>query len=408
VKWIFLLVVILGVLLIGVPEKVQNYPYFMYLNWIEGKNTDKYYELKKRNPIFYGNQLRGEEKVESYHEDYPQLWKFFQVGNLNLPLPIRHPLYKTIPIIKSENLKTANILGLKIKSADNKDLISIYALPSYLPKDFSRGQELFKLPYVRNRIKNFEKEVLWNLIFNHQIEVKNKSIEDMIKDLYVLHVRSEFFPQTAKNYHLMGNKGIVELESQNKDQKIELILDYDGLRIHPSLILSTLTEEAKKLRSKFLKETSVKFTDGSLGRILYKEFKELNFSRQVDQEGMLYLFSAWSQDTNQIELLKEMIFYSERGTQNAEQIKVFYEYAFKKYGKTFTTRNIFHDTDDPNLVLQRKIELESIEKTKDLDRMEIQINGQEPPQSPAEKMKRELRKAKEMGPESKEDELRVY
>lgn len=76
---------------------------------------------------------------------------------------------------------------------------------------------------------------------------------------------------------------------------------------------------------------------------------------------MLYLFSAWTQEVESQELLKEIIFYLERGRNTGKQLKTMYKYALKKYGKTFTTRNIFTESDDPELALSRKIEIEEIE-----------------------------------------------
>jgi hypothetical protein len=107
---------------------------------------------------------------------------------------------------------------------------------------------------------------------------------------------------------------------------------------------------------------------------LYKEFKQLNFSRQVDQEGMLYLFSAWTHELNNLELLKEMIFFLERGRNNSKQLRPLYSFAMNHYGKTFTSKKIFNVHDDPNLILQRKIEIETIERLEAASKNKPEMN----------------------------------
>jgi len=293
---------------------------------------------------------------------------------------------------------------MNISTSEKRKLISMYAFPTSLRQDFSLGQELFKLPFVRNRIRQFNSEKIWRDIFFHRIVETSKTMEEMIHDLYVLHIRSKLLPPKFKSYSLIDeNKAIIELNSSNKDFKVELVLHLIGNRIF-SYALETFErdQEAMKLRSKFIKEISSNIIDPSMGRILYAEFKQLNFSRQFDQEGLLYLFSAWTQDLEKVELLKEMVFYMERGRDNSEQLKVLYKYAFNKYGKTFTTKNIFSDSDDQNLVLQRKIEIENIEKKQEAEKMSSQpVEAAE--LSPEEKRKLELKKAKEAGDEAKQD-----
>jgi hypothetical protein len=55
-----------------------------------------------------------------------------------------------------------------------------------------------------------------------------------------------------------------------------------------------------------------------------------------------------------------------------------YTYAYKTYGKTFTTKNVFTENEDPNIALQRKIELEEFERMQVLFRsFEIAITKYE-------------------------------
>jgi hypothetical protein len=409
--WILLsiLLIFAGALYKGY-EYVLGLPQVYYSSWILGEKWNKYYELPKYNSLLLqGNEINSENLID-YKEDYPQLWKLFQLGHLNLPLPVRHPLYQTIPIIQFADKKTAPLLGISLHTPEKKKLISIYLLKSSLHKDYSFEQELFKLPYFRNKMNRLSKEVIWEDIFSREIKAQENSIDEMIRSLYILHIRSKLIPQNFVKYGMVSKtRAFIELNSKNKDFKYELILENSGNRIFSYFLETNLqNEDAIKLRAKYLKELTPKFVDISLARILYTEFKQLNFSRQFDQEGLLYLFSAWSQDINQLDLFKEMIFYMERGRNSSEQLKVLYEYAFKKYGKTFTTRNIFNDTDDPNLTLQRKIEIEQIEKRAAAELNTEQKTIAEPAPSIEENSKNELKKAKEMGEKKGEGEVNFY
>jgi hypothetical protein len=296
-----------------------------------------------------------------------------------------------------------------IQDPKGREISRVYTLANTLYKDHSRGQELFKLPYVRNRILKKSLDELWKDIFSYKIQVKEKSLDDMIYDLYILHLRSKILPKDAIRYGMVqnGKLALVELTSADKDYIVEVVLSQTGGSIF-SYVIKTEKEnsESRKLRSKFLETIVFSPVDESLGRLLYTEFKQLHYARQIDQEGMLYLFAAWSQQLDNVDILKEMIYYLERGQNTKKQLQALYTYAFKKYGKTFTTRKDLGDGDDPDLALQRKIELEQRDERKAAE----ENKGKAPPVpelTPEEKMNLYLKKAKE-DKSLKSDEMIVH
>jgi len=401
-RWLlgFLFVACLGVF--GGYIFLKGYPYRLYSNWIEGKNWNKYYSISG----YKSSWLKPVEieEVPPYKEDYGQLWKVFPLRNAQVPLPVRHPLFQTIPLVESSGEKSEPSFGMIILNPNDREITRIYTLSTALAGDYSQGQDLFKLPFVRNRILALPLDKLWKDVFTFNIEVKSKSLDEMIYDLYILHLRSKILPKDTLRYGLLKDgKALIELSSQNKDYIVELIQTYDSGSIY-SYILRTEknNDESRKLRSKFLENISFTPVDPAMSKFLYTEFKQLNFARQVDQEGMLYLYSAWSQDMENVDMLKEMIFYLERGRTRGLQLRPLYKFAMKHYGKTFTTRNIFNEHEDPNLVLQRKIEIEKIEKTQEAQR-EKDKPTVEPELSPDEKMNIYLKKAKEDGPAEAKD-----
>ena len=146
----------------------------------------------------------------------------------------------------------------------------------------------------------------------------------------------------------------------------ELILTKQRGLIYSYLIVTDLqNNESQILRYKFLKEISFRPSTASLARILYKEFKALDYKDQVSQIGMMYLISAYSHANDKL-YLQEMIRFLERGERNQTQLKRLYEYANIKYGETFTQKIIEGIELEDELRLKRNIELE---KKRELERL---------------------------------------
>lgn len=399
-RWLVAILFVMLTALLGGYIFLKGYPYKVYSNWVSGSNWNRYYNIQGYDKKFLKPIALDE--LTPYEEDYPQLWKEFPVGNSMVPLPTRHPLFQVMPVIELRNKEAAPIIGVTFQNPKARDLVTMYnRAPSLLP-DYSLGQDLFKLPFVRNRIMKRNLDELWKDIFSHEIVVKSKSLDEMIYDLYLLHIRSKFLPKNALRYGLVrnGNQAVIELPSIDPSYTVEVVLTQSSGSIYSFMLKTEKNQEALKLRSKLLQAVTFMPADKAMGKILYTEFKQLNFARQVDEEGMLYLFAAWSQSPLEVDFLKEMIFYLERG-KKTRVLSLLYEYAYKKYGKTFTTRNLFTEQVSPEITLQRKIEIEALEKKLQAGRADP--NTPLDPVSPDEKMNMYLKKARESAPEEKDD-----
>jgi len=402
-RWLILFLGGLGIGLGLIYSYVINYPEKKYLQWMSGQNFDRYYQIEGYRSLLLSPP--GVEAAPNFQEDYVQLWKEFSLENTLIPLPTRHPLFQPVPIIDLYSKASAPNLGMSFLDPKGREVSRVHNLPKSIYADHSMGQELFKLPYFRNRIRKKTRDEIWKDLFEFQIKPAKKSHDEMIYDLYLLHLRSKLLPKDTISYGLFkdGKLALIELSSPDKDYIVEVVTQQVNGTLY-SYILKTekRNSESMKLRDKFLHSIHFGAKDESLSRILYTEFKQLNYARQVDQEGMLYLFSAWSQNTDNIDLLKEMIFYLERGPNAKKQLKALYRYAYKKYGKTYTTRKDIAEGDDPDLVLQRNIEIEQREAL-----IKAQEEAKLPPPvkdlSPDEKMEMYLKKAKENKVKQKEE-----
>jgi hypothetical protein len=374
---------------------VIEFPYHKYAGWVVGKDKDQYFELTDFRDIYLAPT--GLAAIPAYKEDYVQLWKEFPLRNSLIPMPTRHPMFQTVPIIEMRGKIGIPNFGIILQDPSGREISRVYTLPNRLYQDHSQGQELFKLPFVRNRILNKKLEDVWRDIFSYKIEVKDKSLDDMIYDLYIVHLRSKILPKETVRYGLIkdGKQALIELLSQDKDYIVELVLTMDSGSIF-SYVLKTekSRQESMALRSKFLDAVTFSPIDESIGRFLYTEFKQLNYARQIDQEGMLYLFAAWSQNPENLDLMKEMIYYLERGKNTKKKLKILYTYSFKRYGKTYTTRKDVDMSENPELILQRGIELEEKENKKNADAASNKPL-EAPVLTPEENMKLKLKKAKQ-------------
>lgn len=393
-RWIVAISLIVATIVVGIGLYAIEIPYHKYKDWVSGKSRDRYYEISNYRDIFLSPVEL--EEIPPYQEDYVQLWKDFPIRNTMIAMPTRHPLYQTVPIVENNGNGIPHF-GIILQDPSGREVTRIYTLPNRLTQDHSRGQELFKLPYFRKRILNKPVNELWVDIFTYQIKVEDKPIDEMIYDLYILHIRSKILPKDTVRYGLIknGSQAMVELASDDKDYMIELIMTQNNGNIF-SYIMKTERNrpESMKLRAKYLQSVTFSPIDEGLGRLLYTEFKQLSYNSQIDQEGMLYLFAGWTQNPENPDLLKEMISYLERSHKNKKQLKPLYEYAFKRYGKTFTTRDDVEDETNPEIALQRKIELEQRDKRRAAEETSNKV-APPPELTPDEKMNMYLKKAKE-------------
>lgn len=402
-RWFAGLSILFITVVVGTFLYLKEWPYHKYSQWIEGRGFDRYYEISGFRKIYL--TPTGLEEIPPYQEDYVQLWKEFPLRNSLVPLPTRHPLFQTVPIIELKSKTSLPHLGIMLMDPSGREISRVYTMPNRLYQDHSQSQELFKLPFFKKRLLSKGLDELWKDIFSFHIEPKEKSMDDMIYDLYILHLRSKILPKETVRYGLIknGKQAMIELESTDKDYRVELVLTQDSGTIFSYVLKTEVNkQESQKLRSKFLETISFSPVDEAIGRLLYTEFKQLNYARQVDQEGMLYLYSAWSQNPENVELLKEMITYLERGQNTKQQLKTLYTYSFKKYGKTFTSRRDVDEQDNPELVLQRKIEIEQKDQRKAAEASLIKTPVA-PDLTPDEKMNLYLKKAKEEKSKEKDD-----
>lgn len=394
-KRLVLLILILAVPILGVFVTYRTLPYYTYDKVIRGEWANDVYKLPRWDKRYLnpGPQL-GTTEIKN---DFPGLWREFHVRDVVVPLPTGHPMFRTIPIIQIINEGKAPEMGVLFQGPSGREIARLYLLKSGAWNDQFEKQKFFQLPLVRRELKKKTPEEVWHDLFRRKIEGWDLPFPTMYYNLYLLHLRASMLPPGFIDYGPLEEEGMayVEIASKNKDYRTEIVFSFDrGLLLSYLLVTEKNNVDSDEIRTRFLKGISFRTSDATISPIVYKEFKQLTFNRQTDQEGMLYLFSAWSHQMEDVEMLKEMVYFMERGQKNGPQLKPLYRYIYDRYKKTFTTRDIGLDDDDPEIRLQRQIELEA-----NTERKRLQEKPKEAPKvvpvTPRDRMDEYLRKARE-------------
>lgn len=405
-KWMGVLGITL-IVLAFVWAIIRFGPSYIYDRAIHGKSEHRLYRLNKFTRKFF--RPTQNTFVSDISGSYSSLWKEFHVKDVVVPLPAGHPMYQAVPSVRLIPGNNDPQMGIRFNGPTGREIARLQLIKSGIWSNEADGQELFRLPIVRKEILKRNQETIWRDVFTHRISGWDLTWKEMVYNLYILHLRSIMLPEKFTHFGMIEGKEMayVELPSKNKDYKTELIFSFDkGLLLSFLLITDMRASDSKEMRARFINGISFRSADPGLTPIIYKEFKQLSFAKQTDQEGMLYLLSAWSHDLNNTEMLKEMIYFLERGSKNREQLKALYRYAYQKYKKTFTTRDIGIEDDDPDIKLQRQIELEALRERKSLQEKPRQVLKVRE-LSNKEKMDQMLKKAKEKKPTKKKSRQKM-
>jgi hypothetical protein len=390
-----LLILILAVPVLGVFVAYRTLPYYTYEQVIKGKWSHEIFKLPRWDQKFLapGPQLGTTE----LRNDFPGLWREFHLRDVVVPLPTGHPMFRTIPIIQIVDPEREPEMGVLFQGPTGREIARLYLLKSGSWNDQLEKQKFFQLPLVRRELKKKTPEEVWHDLFRSKIEGWDLPFPVMAYNLYLLHLRASILPAGFIDYGPLEDEGMayVEIASKNKDYRTEIVFSFErGLLLSYLLISERNNVDSDEIRTRVLKGMSFRTSDKMISPIVYKEFKQLTFNRQTDQEGMLYLFSAWSHQMENVEMLKEMVYFMERGQKNGPQLKPLYRYIFDRYKKTFTTRDVGLEQDDPEIRLQRQIELEA-----NAERQKLQEKPKEVPKAvpitPRDRMDEFLRKARE-------------
>jgi hypothetical protein len=338
-------------------------PYYYYNEFVNNNYSNSWYGLKAYNK----KHLRPSENLELKVSEAKNegLWKKFQFGDLQVPLPVRNPFYFVTPKLKFNQKSKRTDFGVSINNPEGRSLIDVYYLPNQSFPNFLGNQDLFRIPVVENHIKQQSQDDIWKDVFTRDVSNWNIPFADMVYNLYLLEFRSKILGKQLDNFGFYPElqMAFIELKYFNKDYKYELILKKRGNQIFSFILLTDTTNpSAKILRYKLINEIEYIESVPTLTDIIYKEYKALRYQDKIDHTGMLYLLSAWSHRPDKVNIIQEAIGNLEKGKRNQKVLESLYVYMFKRFGKVYSTRHVKGIHLESEVLLKRNIEIERIAK----------------------------------------------
>lgn len=381
-------------------------PYHIYtLTLTEGVNAT-FLKMNPTRGVFYNGDIDHLKEVRDMKDE--GLYQTFHFGHFELPMPINHPLFYLIPIIKIEGAGPR--LGASFQNGKNNELFSFMIEKSYKFETTSGDQKLFLLPIFKNYISRKSNEEVWGDMFRKKLLLPSNSGEsfyeslkvlrqvsyyDLVYNLYVLYNRNFSLPLESTRFFFYPERkmGIVELPSVDSKMLTERIYLIENGFIYPVLIKSRINNiNAKNLRQKFIQEITYRETNADSAVSVYAKYKQINYGQRIDQQGMTYLYAGWSHDLNNREFIRVIILFLERGKLNLKYLNPFYEYAYRKFGSTLSSESGYL-SETAVEALKRKISVELENEVKNESGEGASFEGQF--SSPEEKINYMLQKAKD-------------
>lgn len=350
-KFIYLTIIL--ALLVGAGVLVAIAPYHIYtLTLTEGVNT-RFLVMKPTNKVFYdGEEIDVKAPVDMVDE---KLYQTFHFSHFELPMPINHSLFSLIPLIRIE--AAGPRLGASFQNSKNVELFSFMVERPYKLETTYGDQKIFLLPVFKNYIARKSNDDVWRDLFAKKlslpsnegksffeslVSLQDVSYYELVYNLFILYNRRFVLPETTESFSFEKEKGIgiVSLPSDDPKVRVErLYLNENGL-IYPILIKTRMSDDvARNYRDKFIREIKYKHTSADSAIAIYARYKQITYGQRLDQQGMIYLYSAWSHDVNNRDYVRVIILFLERGKLNLKYLKPFYEFAYKKFGSSLSSES---------------------------------------------------------------------
>lgn len=419
-----LLPMILLTLIMGGCILVITIPHHFYQEAIQNGVVSPFITLRKLPERFYEGSFFSLENIEGYYNEDAGRWKDFHFENYLLPMPVRHPLYLVIPQIT--DISNGVEIGYKLIGHSKKEISKFEILKFENFKLDFISNRIFSLPYFQNYIMKKGIDQIWKDIFSlnflndpflktpplvERIKFWEYPFQEMVYRLFILNMRMRVLPLNLEKIEFFQERrlGIIQVKDEEARTdgvtrfKEEIIFLLENDQIHKLKIRSRYEDKgAQAFRKKILESISHKSTDQLSSSAIYNEYLQLSYQQKLDQEGMVYLFSAWTHEKENRNFIREMIRFLERGKQEKEHLDPLYDYAFKKFGSNFSTeQSILKESEEEKL--KRKIEEETKEQVESVIKRNV-VDSEGEFSSDEEKINFYLQKAKDSGIDTGKDE----
>jgi hypothetical protein len=365
-------------------------PYHLYSTIItEGVTSDIVKIEKQQKGLKSTKRPEFQNVVGQFLEDESR-WQVFHFRDYHVPFPIRNPLFKVIPYIKWDNInKKDRQIPLGAKVLDSKNQI-VFSFIDHKEVKYSydlEDRKIFQLPFFKNLVLENQAEKIWKEIFTLDLSntarrnaglyetflnARSISYRQLVYNFFIYHMRIKIKDMveegTIKSFSYFTDKslGIVEISSDDPKMRREIVFTLkDGVINTFDMKTRKWSLEGKAIRNRFFKNFRYKLSTKDSSDIIYAGYKNLSYDRKIDFEGMAFLYASWSHVVDNKEFLEVMIGYLERGRENSKHMDDLYNYAFEKFGSTFSSI-MYRKKENPMRMLERKISEEEQKRTKRL------------------------------------------
>ena len=406
-KKVILVILIIGSLF-GLFYLASIAPYHIYtLTLTEGVDTS-FLKMSPTKKSFYDGEsityFEDDELIKSSKSIYTSI----HLSNFLVTLPINHFSISMIPTIKVESNQVK--VGADIIDPKYRNQFTFMMEREILFDTNIENQKLYLLPIFRNYIAKKSHIEVWSDLFSKKLSLPSNegksfkesldalnkvSYQELVYNLYILNLRTKLLPEDILNLKFDPelNIGLVTISEDETDLVERIYYLHQGIIYPITITTSKLSKLGMYSRNKFIRELKYKLSTKDAAIPIYAEYKNLKYSDRIEQKGMVYLFSAWSHDVDNKDYIRVIILFLERGRSNVKFLRPFYEYAYKKFGSSFSGNHDFL-VETPEEKLKRQM-AEELEKETQQENSKNTAKFEGNYTDPDEKVKALLQKAKD-------------
>jgi len=345
-------------------------PYHFYKTAVTEGIRSEYLNLGHLSEPYYNGKIEVLGPVVELSESHVEqkLWQIFHFSDFQIPLPLHHPEVNFYPWIEEGDGHP--LIGGRFVDQSQIEVFTFTLLggtPFTLRAD---KEKLFSLPSVKQLIFRRPAAQIWGDLFRKSIKNDlddmapwhyltrggHYSLDEMFYNLFLLHMRPELLKQyqIERLKYLETNKlGIAEVYDIDERYTSEYVFMFvNGIVYKIRLRIKKNNALGRSIRDVFLHNLSFEESTVDSSQKIYAAFRNLPYRTRVEQEGMVYLYAAWTHVTDRVEFLREMIQFLERGPEKLRHLRPLYEYAYKRFG------DLLSKDSDPSIKLKKKMQEE--------------------------------------------------
>ncbi len=273
-------------------------------------------------------------------------WDEFHFRDFLITVPTHNPNFLVVPYISTIESNGVPLMGMNyIDQKLRKNFL--FRTAPIVKFDVNKfNDKLFTLPLFKEKLLKTPIKDIWIDLFSKKIaQIKQNDnlldgeLYNLIYNLYILKLRKEIFTENIESFSFYSDKQIGIIKRKSEKQNLS---NYTLMFLNNSFITSLDIEFRNTSKNgvnafkRFVKLIKYKESNEEESARIYAKYKSLSYQIKVDQEGLAYLFSAWSHIPNERGFIREMIFFLERGRGNSYHLGPLYKYAFRKFGTSFS------------------------------------------------------------------------